>query len=493
MSDPRNLKHNKDGDHDGHKSTKEEIDSQELQHETKKNVNDEVEKSNKVREKFVLGAESDDEDSEGESGSLLAQRDDILYGTTPPRHVRRMKCKFSRSGKKESKSHITHPVSSTKERQRVSHSHKKDYLRKISHDRNHEEVNEEERYPPRMVLSINATFDRYRSIKSVPALLDKHHQLPSKPDAQGSFSKSRSFGDISKGENCPPHRMHFMKTFQLLVKLGDRHGKRDSRRTTSVNDDADEQPENWQIQFDQVLWLELQAWRFGRGIEEQDSYLLEERKRVDDSLDQIIHFFFPTKLEKYEAMNANQTSMLSKAVKIPDSQHTNSNTQSHHPSSKSVENPSTNLPFSPHDVDHYCSTIDDHFTGSIQRKAMHIIIMLLKKVEDATALYPTSKALSQCHPLYLNEKFIRNYETLNVWLNICKELYHKLQVVASLVDVDVEDNKTWEDWFDHGLGEFLKKIMTFHSFNGIAILQDFANIKKSFWHDLKGYNINTGL
>ena len=62
---------------------------------------------------------------------------------------------------------------------------------------------------------------------------------------------------------------------------------------------------------------------------------------------------------------------------------------------------SSNLPFLPHDVDHICSTIDDHFTGSIQRKAMHIIIMLLQKVEEATALYPTSKALAQLHQKFL--------------------------------------------------------------------------------------------
>lgn len=414
-------------------------------------ADDVTRKAKKVKngkERFIIGAASDDESDSDTEISISAQADIMFYGTTPPREIRRMKHKFPKSNKKESKSQSYHQSSTPKEKRKAVHCHKKDYIRKISQDYPLED--EKHRYPRRVPsISVNSP-NIYKSIKSVPTLLNKHHHVSDDSDSARSFSKSRSFGDIVKVPNCPPGRLHFMKTFQLLVRLGDRHGRRDSRRAINKQNDTDDQPENWQIHFDQVLWLELQARRFGRRIEEQDCYLLEERKDVDQSLNEIIHFYFPNQLEQYDSQYARKFSQHEKSLKAGEEADEAKASQQHEDQSKTAEK---NLPFLPHDVGHYCSTIDDHFTGSIQHIAMHIIIMLLKKIDDAAALYPTTKALAQSQPKYLDVKFVKNYETLNVWLNICKELYHKLQVVASLVDVNVEDNKTWEDWFDHGLGK----------------------------------------
>ena len=424
-------------------------------------LNENDEKSSK--EIFFLGAESDESDEDGSSSeteiSILEQAEGIYYGSTPPRHARRMKCKLTKSGKKDAKLHNSPHSGGVREKQKTAHHHKRDYLRKISYeDRFSEDVHSQHKLYPRRTPSICVeTLDRYRSIKSVPALLDKHHQISSKPKPRDSIIKSISYGSVMEGQNCPSNRLHFMKTFQLLVKLGDRHGRRDSRRGSDFYFAPDvPDPEVCQIQFDQLLWFELQARRSGRKITEQDTYLLAERKKVDDILDKVMHFHFPTELEQYEAAHGNQPSFHSTPVKVANDENIGTTSPAHqeHTPINTAAAHSTNLPFSPHDVDHFCSTIDDHFTGSIQRKAMHIIIMLLKEVEDSNALYPSSKALAQSHPNYLNQNFIRNYETLNVWLNICKELYHKLQVVASLVDVDAEDNQTWEDWFDHGLGMY---------------------------------------
>ena len=81
-----------------------------------------------------------------------------------------------------------------------------------------------------------------------------------------------------------------MKTFQLLVKLGDKHGRRDSSRGCGVNTESNDHPEKWQIQFDQVLWLELQAWHHSRQLDEEDGHLVEERKKADSIFDEVIHF-----------------------------------------------------------------------------------------------------------------------------------------------------------------------------------------------------------
>ena len=409
------------------------------------------------KEKFVVGSGSESSGSEKES-DLLDQAEGIDYGTTPPRHIRRLKGK-SKSGKKDAKVHSSFHVNIPKDRHKIVYHYKKEQKRAVvSHGfANQDGYYEQNPFLQRRVQSISiASSNRYRSIKSVPALLDKHAEVALSLEASSSISQARSFGEISHGQDCPPQRLHFFKTFQLLVKLGDKHGKGERRKSSiSVPNDENAQNQNLQIRFDQVLWLELQAWHFGRKLEEQDNYLLEERKNFDGILDEVINFHFPTAVKKFEAMVLEST-MANKPT-------TSTSNSSLLESSSVPTAPSASLPFLPHDVSHGCSTTEDHFTGSIQRKAMHIIIMLLKKVEDGTALYPTRKALSDMHPKYSDPKFIRNFETLNLWLNICKELYHKLQIIASLIDVDVDDNQTWEDWFDHGLGKW-----SLFSFNFIS-------------------------
>jgi len=404
---------------------------------------------------FFVGVEGDEDSSYSETeNAILEQSNEVRFGTTPPRHVRRMK-RSLKSVKKEPKAHGSSQPGSAKERSKHIQSHKKDYLRKISNEGGSSEDMPHRHMYARMNPSISGeTLHRYRSIKSVPAFLDKHHQVAIRTVSQESITRSTSYGDFAEDHNCPINRLRFMKTFQRLVKLGERHGRRDSRGGSNIYADPDDQAERQQIRFDQVLWLELQAWHFDRKIEEQDGFLLEKRKMISDTLDEVINFHFPTKLKEYEAKHSTQLSQFSASMKGTGGENVVVTSIAHqqHSATSTPTTQSTNLPFLPHDVGHGCSTIDDHFTGSIQRKAMHIIILLLKKVEECTALYPTSKTLAQFHPKYVQDNFVRNYETLNVWLNICKELYHKLQVVAGLVDIDIEDNKMWEDWFDHGLG-----------------------------------------
>lgn len=414
------------------------------------------------KDKFMLGAETDSDDSDSEKeAQILEQAEAIDFGTTPPRHTRRMKC-IAKSSRRDPKATSATQTTPMKDKHKACHVHKKE-SRKYSASFREESSSRSEhhgRREPRRAPSIKVDSpNKYRSIKSVPAFLDKQADANFSLNSQGIVSKSRSFGDVSQDANCPASRLHFVKTFQLLVKLGDRHGRRDSRKAINISNEGTDQVQNWQIQFDQVLWLELQARHFARKIEEQDSFLLEERKNVDGTLDEICSFHFPSKLKEFDSrgpmnMPHNIGGMSQEHPKspLPHREPNQENQDGHLQASTSRPSSTSPLPFAPHDVNHSCSTVADHFTGPIQRKAMHIIIMLMKKVQDATSLYPTSKALAQLHPKYLEIKFVRNFETLNLWLNICKELYHKLQVIASLIDVDIEDNKTWEDWFDHGLG-----------------------------------------
>ena len=422
------------------------------------------------RGKFQVGDDNfSGSDSEKET-EILERAEDMQYGVTPPRHARRIKNK-SRSVKKELKQQSA-PIIPSKDKHKASFIYKRDkekYLHQQNADINSDDAEQNVVSSSlRKFLTINVDSpNRYRSIKSVPANLDKHEvdSGSSKGKGKSNFQKCRSFHDSFGDYDCPTGRLHFIRKFQIHVKLGDRaHGGR--RESIRAGSDEPHSTQNWQIQFDQVLWLELQAWHSGRTIDNQDTYLLEERQKIDRTLDEIIHFHFPTKLKELNI--AGHRPHLHHPGAVPlDEKHPRTEepvfnfdkeTSAHHverPAISTASQSISNQPsFAPHDITHLCSTMQDHFTGSIQQKAMQIIIMLLMKVQDAQSLYPTSKTLSRIHDKFCDLKFLTNFDTLNLWLNICKELYHKLQIIAGLIDIDVEDSKTWADWFDHGLGEF---------------------------------------
>ena len=86
--------------------------------------------------------------------------------------------------------------------------------------------------------------------------------------------------------------------------------------------------------------------------------------------------------------------------------------------------------------------------------AMHEISAIIQKIENIEALYPNTKALTNSHPKYKDIRFTRNLEALLLWLNINKELYHRLVALADWIEIEPDDVINWKDWFDCGLGLF---------------------------------------
>ena len=86
------------------------------------------------------------------------------------------------------------------------------------------------------------------------------------------------------------------------------------------------------------------------------------------------------------------------------------------------------------------------------KAAIDQVTELFDKIERVENLYPTRKSLGEQIPKYKSEKFIRNFETMCLWLNITRELYHKLHLIAKFVGVNPADTETWKDWLEVGLG-----------------------------------------
>ena len=86
------------------------------------------------------------------------------------------------------------------------------------------------------------------------------------------------------------------------------------------------------------------------------------------------------------------------------------------------------------------------------KAAIEQVTDLFDKVEMVENLYPTRHSLGQQHPKYTSKEFTRNFETMCLWLNVTRELYHKLHLIAKFVGVNVAETGIWQDWLDVGLG-----------------------------------------
>lgn len=86
------------------------------------------------------------------------------------------------------------------------------------------------------------------------------------------------------------------------------------------------------------------------------------------------------------------------------------------------------------------------------KAAIEQVTDLFDKIEMVENLYPTRHSLGQQHPNYTSKEFTRNFETMCLWLNVTRELYHKLHLIAKFVGVNVAETSIWQDWLDVGLG-----------------------------------------
>ena len=82
---------------------------------------------------------------------------------------------------------------------------------------------------------------------------------------------------------------------------------------------------------------------------------------------------------------------------------------------------------------------------------------IFDKVERVENLYPNRQSLGEQNQKYKREEFSQNFETMCLWLNVTRELYHKLYLIAKFVSVNKDDRETWKDWFEVGLGQLGKK------------------------------------
>ncbi|XP_020895625.1 mitogen-activated protein kinase kinase kinase 4 [Exaiptasia diaphana] len=84
---------------------------------------------------------------------------------------------------------------------------------------------------------------------------------------------------------------------------------------------------------------------------------------------------------------------------------------------------------------------------------VHCIEALLEDVEAVEHLYSTQRALGEANPKYFSDSFNRNHDGLVLWMNLIKEMLHKLTLVARYIGIEQGFSKDiWQDWYDAGMG-----------------------------------------
>jgi hypothetical protein len=259
---------------------------------------------------------------------------------------------------------------------------------------------------------------------------------------------------------CPLERVKFYETMNMLINLG-QGGNTDGKESIA------EETENYEIEeLREALWLEIQAWRNTTTMLDQDEWLMNERKKINTVLDDVIYF------------HVDKTMQVNFDVLSSDSETESEDDEGCcllHPSysfpvdNQSEDNDIDDLSYfdestlsTSSDISGTISVDEDTYklSGFAQtmKTAVKLVTSTLHKLYSVEQLYPSRGALSKDFDKYRSEEFQVSCDTLILWLNQVKGLYHKLYIMSQLVHVDLEDEKVWEDWIELGIGEYPKDV-----------------------------------
>ena len=310
---------------------------------------------------------------------------------------------------------------------------------------------------------------------------------------------------LDLNSTCPEPRAKFFSTFSKLVEMCVHSKQKENPGVAQMERQTSEENKRWEVELRQALWLEIQAWHAGRTMEEQDEYFVQARKSVDDVLEEIINFRFSSASvnEREQTLIGNNEEKATQSLHLCKEQgadyccadtenevkengfyplHTE-NRQLGLETPVEMENTFSMVSKNDGDPENLISDCDicpfgksygygkekERTFRKIPRNAdkqsccketfteiqaaCEQVISLFDRLQAVEQLYPTLRALGEQNPKYISEKFQVNFATLCVWLNITQDLNHKLQILAKILCIDFNDQETWKDWFDVGLGK----------------------------------------
>ena len=247
--------------------------------------------------------------------------------------------------------------------------------------------------------------NRYFSLnsKQVPGVSDDTSTI--KPSAQRRQISSHV-------TECPKDRAEFYRIFSQLINMGS-----EKKKDKELQRQLSSEQLVWQNKVNDLIWLELQAWYRDVSPEEQDRYLIATREGAKNILNEVMDFHVDLNSDKN---NTNSDKLEAGSPEF-----------GRHPSID------IGRVYSSHQISDLTEIFKRH------REAMHQVSSILEKIETVEKLYPTLKGMGHDHPVCATEAYQMRISTLHLWLNLSKDLGHKLQLMAKVLYIDQIPDAEW--------------------------------------------------
>ncbi|XP_063864103.1 mitogen-activated protein kinase kinase kinase 4-like isoform X1 [Scylla paramamosain] len=237
----------------------------------------------------------------------------------------------------------------------------------------------------------------------------------------------------------PQDRVAYYKHLQGQVKVG-------SQDLTFSSRQQSEEEALYQQELYEILWLELQAWQAGTDCTTYDLQLIIQRNEVLDIIQEVLNFKFdPDRQEKHQE---SFTSFPNKKITTVDELVTTGDLKI------------GGIPVAAHDLldgsgssrmgggeeecegclSIWCVPCKDN-----QTKALMQVAALLKKLDYAESLFPSTQKLAFHHPEWKQHNFINRYKALCVWYNTTVQLRMKVKVLGKLLGNMTNTLIPWPD------------------------------------------------
>ncbi|KAM9315716.1 mitogen-activated protein kinase kinase kinase 4 [Gastrophryne carolinensis] len=201
--------------------------------------------------------------------------------------------------------------------------------------------------------------------------------------------------------DCPADRLKFFETLRLLLKLTSVSKKKEREQRGQDNSTS-----MWFNRSNELFWLELQAWHAGRSINDQDLYLYTARQAIPDIINEILTFKV-----NYEKLSSVEGNVGNLNGTINEGQYP-----------------------CPHEANCFGhSSYRDHIQR--QRVSLEQVKQIMELLEYIEALYPSLQALQRDYDKYAAKDFQARVQALCLWLNITKDLNHKLRIMGTVLGI----------------------------------------------------------
>ncbi|XP_057666250.1 mitogen-activated protein kinase kinase kinase 4 [Diorhabda carinulata] len=194
-------------------------------------------------------------------------------------------------------------------------------------------------------------------------------------------------------------KVEFFLIMRSLLMLGEKNDVSDNAKRAMSKEET-----IWQNELKDLIWLELQAYHADKTPLEEDAYLCQARETVEPLLNDIRNYKFRRQPKKYTSQSSDSG------------------------------------------VEEECIGCGSLWCGSCmeaQNDALKDIEKLLKRLEDAERLFPSSNSFAELYPLYRSPEIVGKVNVMCQWYNITKQQRLKLNILGRLMVLLESKQSDW--------------------------------------------------